>query len=70
MDTTGYTQRQSERNNKILQELLSEVRSIKREVVLIKQKQTDINKKWELISKREVPEPPIAQQINGWFWFA
>jgi len=64
-DPTGYTQRRAEKNNQLLQEILGEIRAVKREIVLIKQKQNDINKKWEIISKRELPETQLA---NGW-WF-
>ncbi len=64
-DPTGYTQRRAEKNNQLLQEILGEIRAVKREIVLIKQKQNDINKKWEIISKRELPE---TQPANGW-WF-
>tara|TARA_Y100000004_G_C8892414_1_gene402631 strand:+ start:733 stop:936 length:204 start_codon:yes stop_codon:yes gene_type:complete len=65
-DPTGYTQRKAEKNNLLLQEILGEIRAIKREIVLIKQRQNDINKKWEIISKREVPDPPPAK---GWFGY-
>lgn len=64
-DPTGYTQRRAEKNNQLLQEILGEIRGVKREIILIKQKQNDINKKWEIISKRELPE---TQPANGW-WF-
>ena len=64
-DPTGYTQRKAERNNLLLQEILGDIRAIKREVVLIKQKQIDINKKWEIISKKELPE---TQPAKGWIW--
>ena len=64
-DPTGYTQRRAERNNQLLQEILGEIRAVKREIVLIKQKQNDINKKWEIISKREVPK---ELEGKGW-WF-
>ena len=65
-DSTGYTQRKAEKNNLLLQEILGEIRAIKREVVLIKQKQNDINKKWELISKREVPNE--LEGKGWWIW--
>lgn len=64
-DPTGYTQRRAERNNQLLQEILGEIRAVKREIILIKQKQNDINKKWEIISKREVPS---ERPEKGW-WF-
>lgn len=66
-DPTGYTQRKAEKNNLLLQEILGEIRAIKREIVLIKQRQNDINKKWEIISKREVPPPPPP--AKGWFGY-
>jgi len=68
-DPTGYTQRKAEKNNLLLQEILGEIRIVKREIVLIKQRQNDINKKWEIISKREVPPPPPANGTWGWFGY-
>ena len=67
-DPTGYTQRKAERNNRLLQEILGEIRIVKREIVLIKQRQNDINKKWEIISKREVPDPD-PPPAKGWFGY-
>jgi len=68
-DPTGYTQRKAERNNRLLQEILGEIRIVKREIVLIKQRQNDINKKWEIISKREVPDPDPPTSKGSWFGY-
>ena len=64
-DPTGYNMRRAERNHQLLEEILGEIKIIKREIKLLRQNQSDINKKWELINKREIAPAPASK---GWFY--
>ena len=66
MDPTGYTERQSARNKKLLDEILQEIRSLKSvisEIRLELAKQSQIENK---LKNGEV----LANSNGGWFWFS
>ena len=64
MDQTGYTERHAERNRYLILEILSEVRSIKKQIELIKKD----------LKEKEEPSHPKTNSIDkavwgGWFGF-
>lgn len=65
MDPTGFNQRQGEKNKKLLQEILTEVKSIKKQIDQIKSEIQEKEEKWLEIPKES---SSIDRPINGW-WF-
>lgn len=65
MDPTGFTQRQAEKNKKLLQEILTEIKSIKKQIDQIRSEIQEKEEKWLEIPKES---SSIDRPINGW-WF-
>jgi len=65
MDPTGFNQRQAEKNKKLLQEILTEIKSIKKQIDQIRSEIQEKEEKWLEIPKES---SSIDRPISGW-WF-
>jgi len=69
MDETGYTERQAERNRYLILEILSEIRSIKKQLDLIRKELKEKEEKWEKIPSRPKTNS-IDKAVSGsWFGY-
>ena len=66
MDSTGYTERQAAKNKKLLEQILSEIHSLKTAVSEIRIQLAKQNQIETKLKNGEV----LANTNEGWFWFS